>query len=273
VKRSLILSLVIVLVASLRVEASLTLNVGDVAKYLGHAYDIGNNPLFEGNGGAFSWVLSSTHSPLSSPTNTAFQTFCVELTQTISTGSPGPYYKVSSVFTPTVGSFINSSSSTLGNLQGIYLFDLWSANKITQNATNAGVVQAALWESEGYSDSQIASALGISTFYLNNTVDTSIQTFLGVALSTSTSYSNYSPSDVVAFDLKTLGGSGAQDQIVLGTVGGSNNGSVPEPVSLAVWGIGAGLAAGSVALRRKQPNGRWSKKNRQAILQVIKHSR
>ena len=48
-----------------------------------------------------------------------------------------------------------------------------------------------------------------------------------------------------------------------------NNAVVPEPTTIAIWGLGAGLV-GAVALRRsKQARGSWSKENRQAIAQVI----
>jgi len=42
----------------------------------------------------------------------------------------------------------------------------------------------------------------------------------------------------------------------------------PEPASVLTWGLLAG-AAGAAALRRRQRAGRWSKKNRAAILEVI----
>jgi hypothetical protein len=43
---------------------------------------------------------------------------------------------------------------------------------------------------------------------------------------------------------------------------------VPEPATIAIWGLGIGLA-GAAALRRKQPRGRWSQENRQAIYAII----
>lgn len=43
---------------------------------------------------------------------------------------------------------------------------------------------------------------------------------------------------------------------------------VPEPATIAIWGVGIGLA-GAAALRRKQPRGRWSQENRQAIYAII----
>ncbi len=49
-------------------------------------------------------------------------------------------------------------------------------------------------------------------------------------------------------------------------------GSVPEPTSVAVWGIVSGLAAGAVAWRKPRRNrstGRWSNENRAAIYKVV----
>jgi hypothetical protein len=46
--------------------------------------------------------------------------------------------------------------------------------------------------------------------------------------------------------------------------------SVPEPASLAVWGIVSAATAGAVAMRKqKRGRGRWSEANRAAIYQVI----
>ncbi len=44
---------------------------------------------------------------------------------------------------------------------------------------------------------------------------------------------------------------------------------VPEPATLIIWGVGAALAGTAAARRRKQPRGRWSAKNRQAIQELI----
>ena len=44
---------------------------------------------------------------------------------------------------------------------------------------------------------------------------------------------------------------------------------VPEPTTLAIWGLGMGLAGAAALRRRKQPRSRWSKKNRQAIFDVV----
>lgn len=63
----------------------------------------------------------------------------------------------------------------------------------------------------------------------------------------------------------------------IGTPGPANGGEggdpTPEPTTLAIWGVGLGLAGAAALRRRKQPKGRWSEKNRQAILQVIEGNR
>jgi post-segregation antitoxin (ccd killing protein) len=57
----------------------------------------------------------------------------------------------------------------------------------------------------------------------------------------------------------------------LGAVPAGSN-PVPEPIAIAIWGVLG--AAGAAAMRRhKQAKGRWSEENRQAIFQVIEHSR
>jgi hypothetical protein len=53
---------------------------------------------------------------------------------------------------------------------------------------------------------------------------------------------------------------------------GTPPGAVPEPASLAVWGLISAATAGAVAMRkqkRARSNGRWSEENRAAIYQVI----
>jgi hypothetical protein len=144
---------------------------------------------------------------------------------------------------------------------------------MAQTAANAGAVQVALWESEGYTSSQIQGTGGYS-FSQYTTAHAAISGFLSTPLNGVTYSSSWTPSDVNAIYL-TRNGVGAQDQIVLvPTSHGSNNGPVPEPLSMVVWGAFAGLAAGATALRRrKQPCGRWSAKNRQAILHVIEGKR
>jgi hypothetical protein len=67
------------------------------------------------------------------------------------------------------------------------------------------------------------------------------------------------------------GTSDSEPQIIGTPVGPPTVGSggVPEPASLAVWGIVSALAAGSVALKKQKLSGRWSQANRAAIYQVI----
>ena len=156
-KRSLALALVFVFSAALTTQASIVLQTGDVVTYNGQAAG-----LSEGNGGAFNWDLYSVvpSPPASSGTGTTFQTFCIELQQRISNGTN---YTVGQVFTPTKGGTANSSGNKFNNLSGVYLFDLWSNNIIGQTAADAGAVQVALWESEGYTSTQITSTGGFTT--------------------------------------------------------------------------------------------------------------
>jgi len=47
---------------------------------------------------------------------------------------------------------------------------------------------------------------------------------------------------------------------------------VPEPTTLAIWGL-LGVAGAAALRRRKQPRGRWSQENRQAVIQIIESKR
>jgi hypothetical protein len=249
----------------------LYLQPGDVVTYLGPTAN-----QHVGNGGAFDWQIKSVvPSPASSPVGTQFQTFCTELQQSISLTSPGPDYTIKGTFIPTTSGAMNTSGNVLADMKGIYLLDLWSNGAIVKNQSDAGAVQYAIWKSEGYSDQDIKSLGGYSTSDFNSAVSQSAwllghYTLNGVAYS-----SSWTPADIVAFTItSTKNGSSAQDQIVLGYTSNGNNSVVPEPVSFAVWGIGSGLAAAGMAVRRrKQPQGRWSDKNRRAIMEIVNAKR
>jgi len=67
---------------------------------------------------------------------------------------------------------------------------------------------------------------------------------------------------------------GFEEWTLQGTGGGGNPppvGAVPEPTSIAVWGIVSALAAGGAAWRKPKRgrSGRWSEKNRTAIYNVV----
>ena len=189
-----------------------------------------------------------------------------------------------------IGSALNTSGNTLNSTAGLYLFDLWSENVSTfaHTAANAGMVQVALWLSEGYTESQIVNSAG----YTSNSQGTGTFDVADAAItsweSNPTMYtlldgSVYSPNwvpaaSVDAIELNNLDGTGAQDQAVFAQTlsGGSQPDDsfvVPEPVTAVIWGVGAGLAGAAALRRRKQPRGRWSEENRQAILQIIDNKR
>ena len=63
---------------------------------------------------------------------------------------------------------------------------------------------------------------------------------------------------------------GFEEWTLQGPGGGGNVGAVPEPASVAVWGIVSGLAAGAASWRKRARSaGRWSEKNRVAIYSVV----
>ena len=59
-------------------------------------------------------------------------------------------------------------------------------------------------------------------------------------------------------------GNARQDQMLYY---GGPGGVVPEPVSLAIWGVAGGLGAMGLSLRRRRS--RWSDENRQAIVDIV----
>jgi len=63
---------------------------------------------------------------------------------------------------------------------------------------------------------------------------------------------------------------GFEEWTLQGTGGGGNPppGAVPEPASIAVWGVVSALAAGAASWRKRK-NGRWSDKDRTAIYNLV----
>jgi hypothetical protein len=271
--KRILLGLALALALGASVQASpVILQTGDSVKFNGAV-----SGASEGNGGAFSWQLTGTVSgPPSSPIGTNFDTFCTELQQNINNGST---YTIGSLFTPSTGGTINSSGNILQNMKGVYLFDLWSNNLLSSytsswgSAAVAGAVQYELWASEGYTSAQISSTGGLSGSLFNSaSADAAI--LLGVTDVNGAYSSSWAPTDVSAFILTHNGGP-AQDQIVLVPSNGQQTGSpaTPEPTSMIVWGVGAGLAGAAAARRGTRRRGKWTKQNRQAILAVIERGR
>jgi hypothetical protein len=65
---------------------------------------------------------------------------------------------------------------------------------------------------------------------------------------------------------------GFEEWTLQGPGGGGNVGAVPEPASIAVWGIVSGLAAGAASWRKQKRGrsaGRWSDEDRTAIYKVV----
>jgi hypothetical protein len=247
-KRFFAFFVLVVLVTASSARASISLQAGDTVKFLGQA-----SGESVGKGGAFNWqVASVVPSPPSSSVGTNFQSFCIEIQQSISSGTT---YTVSSTFDPTVGQSINTSGNLLNNYTGIYLFDEWNDGTMTQNSSNAGAVQIALWESEGYSFTANNHALLNTVGYSlsdYNSAESLITYWLSQSLQGGGTYStSWTPTNVDAIEL-THDGSGAQDQIVLVPINvPGNSGPVPEPASMAVWGIGVCLV-GAAAMRRRK---------------------
>ena len=217
-----------------------------------------------------------------------FQSFCVAIYQNIGWGGQ---YNVSEFLPAQTNGQINWAGYKLADLDGVYLFDLWSHNAIVQNQADAGAVQVALWLSEGYIERDITGEGGYSSTDYNNALST-IETLLNYTgtdtpdefaayLATNGANSllpaNYTATDVSAIELTNgVGGSAAQDQVILtapNIIPNGSSDSVPEPVTLAIWGVGAGLAGAAALRRRKQPRGRWSQESRQAIFHVIEGKR
>lgn len=252
------LSLLLLFAVTLTAQASVQLSLDDEVRFLNQSP--GQSA---GYGGAFDWLVTKGESA-----GQTYQTFCVELSNNGNAYiNYGWTYKVSQLLDPAKNSPINDgkTSRLLGDTTGIYAFDQWSKlppNSPDRNPTYAAAVQVALWRSIGYSSDLIQSDGGIR---VTSEIETAI-----TQLTTGWSDGWKATNEKVAI-LKDLGNAAAQDQIFFVATSNDAGGlhPVPEPTTIAIWGVGVGLAGAAALRRRKQPQGRWSKENRQQILSII----
>ena len=254
-------------------------------------------------GGEFNvTVYNSAQTPVNG--NSSFFTFCAD---PVTDWSSGQLYKVTSIsdtnhnglsLTPFAQWVyfeyrLGDTNSATTNPSGVGLnynsqYVLGHNTGIT--AEIAGAIQQVVWVGEGYnpwgvlgygpsptasldySDAAIASL--VSGWYKDYTKEMNeYDNDQSGTTSDILDYANFLSEQKYLSIAKLTDGSGdpAQNQLVLGLYLPTTNDadSVPEPTTLAIWGIGAGLVGAGAMRRRKQPRGRWSEDDRQAILQVI----
>lgn len=252
-KRAVALLVVLVLMTGGIANASITVNpidlrTGDVINYQSQTYS------GSGSGGPFTWKVQSTVTRTDGATppavGTVFYTFCTELTQYI--GDPIALQTIVAA----------SAYSAWVDMKGAWLFEQWADSNTSfvshDSASDSHVVQVAIWRSlgwttgGGYTTTQWTSYLAIADAWLEGMPK------------------NWVPdatSKVMVFGAN-------QDQIYLGIVGGSGLPGVPEPTSLAIWGLGSiGVGAAAAIRRRKAPRSSWSEQSRSAIYHVIEGKR
>jgi hypothetical protein len=241
-KRALGLSLLLTFAIAISAQASVVLNVGDTVKFDGQVAGE-----YFADGGAFDWTVTSAGANHGAD----FFSFCIEIQENISAGSVYTVTNVIAAASIMPGVQINSSGYQLNDTKGIFLFDQWSqSSTLFGHATNgveaAKAVQIALWESEGYDENYIY----MHTTYGDPTAihaDETLANTIAAELGWTTSWL---PIDVDAMWLST-GGVNNQDQVFLiPQQTGGHQGTVPEPASVAIWGLGI-CFAGVVANRRR----------------------
>ena len=211
-----------------------------------------------GSGGFFTFNITS-QGPFTPPSivlDNPLTTLCLQLNQTLGFGTSYTYQLADLANAP-------DSPGTMGSLAVSLITDLYSnfydVGPVTQ--ASAGALQLAVWAIE-YHAAQLVSAF---TSNLNNPL-TAAQVSTGtggtVALSTNTLALSYL-NTVLAHNAGLNGGltatvqmfslilDGVQDQIIGDRVAPPPNvGEVPEPASLAVWGV-LGLVGTAYGRRRK----------------------
>ncbi|MGA2254824.1 MAG: hypothetical protein ABSG53_09195 [Thermoguttaceae bacterium] len=172
--------------------------------------------------------------------------------------------------------------------------DAFTVNHVTYTANAnefAGAIQEAIWSgltppknlfanpsnpvNTAFSDATIAAVIAAWNTDFANEQAAYAGNLKNAAAEDYTNFISAEPNILIA-QLTDSNGNPVQNQMILtytDTPFGGIGGPVPEPVSIAIWGVGAGLAGAAALRRRKQPRGRWSEENRQAIFQVIEGKR
>jgi hypothetical protein len=240
-KNALGLSLILVLWTALTAQAAISLRPNDTIFFTGQTPN-----LSVANGGQFTWQVASTV-PRTDGTQppavgTVFYTFCAQIGGAGSLIAPGNTYTIGSFITPVVGQKINVGGNTLVDNKGLFLFDKWSTGGITQNDNTASALQVSLWLSEGYTAGNVESEGGYTASQLSaaETEESTLLTALGY-----TSSWKIGANDEVAVL------NNAQDQFVYVS---TSSGSVPEPDSVAIWGL-FGLAGAATVVASKAKKG------------------
>ncbi len=263
-------------------EVNAAISVGDHLYFVGYpdnnsltAYGI--TAYGQGNGGEFIFVDSGSspvqnYSALSG--DQGFLTFCVQINSNIYIPTTTGPYVVTGLSQNQTG---NSDSETVPNFAKWLAYEVYSATSpssafFVNSTTLAGEIQYAIWTSEnpGYSQSTIFSELGISDQTTETNYANQYTSWLN-QFNSNPSANNLLALNVEVAQLADYPNSGDQNQNQLVLVATSPNfrSPVPEPATLAIWGLGAGLAGAAALRRRKQPGGRWSEEDRKAIFQVI----
>ena len=207
----------------------------------------------QGSGGG---VFNAT-----SPSNAyaAFQTFCVELTEHISFGSTYYVYNI--------GTTNNLGGKTLGSTTA-WLYTQFREGDIALGSANAeNAMQLGIWRGMGYTNNEIASTMnGHSNWGSTaNALSTYIPLLDGILTNWFTTLSadfaawqshgaNYIGGVQIiniSTSLTPRSGTYAQDQLIWNPVPDPEPGTVPEPMTLAVWG-GLGLCGAAIAYRNKR---------------------
>ena len=181
--------------------------------------------------------------------NILFDTFCVEIHETINLGASHTY-AVASIGTVTVQTNVNLTSYVAW-LYNSFLNDTLSGGFNSGNGANVRALQLAIWLGMGYTDAQINSA--VSNFYNSNI----------------TNLNAFSAGWQAAFNADVLSGDwiGFGDVRIMNLVSATNANAhyqdqlvrippppgqiVPEAGSLAIWAL-LGAAAAIGCSRRKK---------------------
>ena len=197
-------------------SAPVTINYGD-----------GKTPSLNYTPGEVNWTLSSNTSNIVLPTH--FVTFCIELGQDISTGTPYQYSVVTVDKAPQPGSSQTGNGNGMGTYKAGEIAKLWGAyySSIGNSGDMAAGMQLAMWKIEyDWSSSSQSTSFSSGNFQATDTSNN--------AITDATNMLKY----VIAHDntlqgapnLWALSSGNAQDQIVQ---------ALPVPSSAWLAGIGA----------------------------------
>jgi hypothetical protein len=225
--------------------ADVKINLGD-----------GSKPSIDYYPGVVNWTVGTA--PGSTPNaswvgavGSAFQTFCIELTQDIYSGGTYTFKLVNLANAPKPGSGTTGNGNGMGSTKATAIEDLWTldykakwvtdSTKTTTDNIEAAAFQLAIWKIENdWGDAKTFDNFSAGNFQASAATGTDGAKAIAQATTWLTTLSNTNPNSVNPADLIALSSPGLQDQVMAVP---SSPSFVPTPAPSTLYLAVIGAAA------------------------------